>query len=269
MAKTFPYEFIVAEHDTRHNRVIRVSREGRILQEYSVEYPLDLCLLPQGHLLISSNLAIIEVDSDFREVWRWESQSPALFSCQLLPNGNVLCGDTFRSRICEVDRSGNVVRAMPFPYAGDYQPYYDMFRLVRYLPNDRLLVACHHDQKLAEFSWDGVMVWEVPLEGAPYMPLRLENGNTLVSLGSSGLIVEINPLGETVWRYDMVEDTGLKRGWIAGISQLRNGNLVFSDSKFDRLVEITADKKLESIFWNPEVLLHPSTHIILEADSEI
>ena len=58
---------------------------------------------------------------------------------------------------------------------------------------------------------------------------------------------------------------GLEQGWIAGISKLRNGNVVYSDSKNDRLVEITPDKKIVSIFQNREILLHPSTHLILES----
>ena len=153
---------------------------------------------------------------------------------------------------------------MPFLYSGDYEPFYDMFRLIRALPNDRLLVACHHDQKIAEFTWDGSIVWEATLEGAPYMPLRISNGNTLVSLGASGLIVEIDPSGKSVWRYDMVLDSGLERGWIAGISQLKNGNVVYSDSQHDRLIEISRNRELVGVFQDRDVLLHPSTHLILD-----
>lgn len=262
---TFPHAFIAAEHDTRHNRVIRVSAQGEIIHQFSVEYPLDLDLLPNGHLLLSSNLAVIELDANFQEVWRYSIKKNALFSCQGLPNGNVLCGDTSTATICEINRAGEVVRSMPFPYAGDYQPFYDMFRLIRALPDDRLLVACHHDRKIAEFTWTGDIAWEAPLEGTPYMPIRLANGNTLVSLGPTGLIVEIDPHGKTVWRYDMVRDSGLECGWIAGISLLKNGHIVYSDSKHDRLIEITPHGEITGIFQSRNVLLHPSTHIILSS----
>ena len=265
MSAAFAHAFIAAEHDTRHNRVVHVSKDGKILRQFHVDYPLDLDLLPNGHLLLSSNLAVIELDADFQEVWRYGIEKLALFSCQKLADGHVLSGDTSRCRISLIDRSGSVVRFMPFPYAGDYLPQYDMFRLIRALPDGNLLVACYHDRKLAEFNWDGRIEWEASLEGPPYMPIRLPDGNTLVSLGPTGLIVEIDPAGKTLWRYDMVEDTGLDLGWIAGISKLKNGNLVYSDSKHDRLVEITPEKELVSCFLNREILLHPSTHIILES----
>lgn len=263
MMASFSHEFIVAEHDARHSRVIHAAPDGRILRQFSVENPLDLDLLPNGHVLLSCNRAVIELDVSFREVWRHEVEKVALYSCQQTTDGNVLFGDTSAARICEVNRGGEIVRSMPFPYAGDYQPYNHMFRLIRALPDDRLLVACFHDCEVTEFSWAGEILWTASLEGHPYMPIRLENGHTLISLGPEGLIVEIDHAGVVVWRYDMEEDSGLERGWIAGISRLANGNLVYSDSRHDRLVEVTPDKKLISIFQNREVLLHPSTHIIL------
>lgn len=258
----FAHGFIVAEHDARRHRVIEVSAAGSIVRQFAVEYPLDLELQADGHLLLSSNRAIIELDGQFREVWRFAISRNALFSCQRLANGNVLCGDTSQARICEVDRRGRVVRAMPFPYSGAYQPAYDMFRIIRALPDGNLLVACHHDRKVAEFTWDGAIAWEAAVEGAPYMPMRLPDGRTLVSLGAAGLIVELDRRGSTLWRYDMVADGGLERGWIAGISRLGNGNLVYSDSKHDRLVEIAPDKRTVGIFQDRTVLLHPSTHVL-------
>jgi len=261
--KAFSRAFMVAEHDPRRHRVSWIDERGHLLREFAVEYPLDLELQANGHLLLSSNLAIIELDRDFREIWRFATESPALFSCQRLSNGHILCGDTSRARICEIDGEGRVVRAMLFPYAADYQPFYDMFRLVRSIPGDRLLVACHHDQKVAEFSWSGDVLWQAALEGPPYHPLRLANGHTLISLGPTGLIVELNPDGKTVWRYDMVADSGLECGWIAGMTRLPDGNLIYSDSRHDRLVEISRRGEVVSIFQDRTVLLHPSTHVIL------
>ncbi len=97
------------------------------------------------------------------------------------------------------------------------------------------------------------------------MPMQLPGGGTLVSLGPTGLIVKVDSAGQVVWQYDMVKDSGLEKGWIAGISLLANGNIVFSDSAYDRLVEIAPDKTLQSIYQDRNVLLHPSTHIIMSS----
>ena len=45
----------------------------------------------------------------------------------------------------------------------------------------------------------------------------------------------------------------------------KNGNIVFSDSAYDRLVEIATDGAIVSIYQDRNVLLHPSTHIIMES----
>jgi hypothetical protein len=76
--------------------------------------------------------------------------------------------------------------------------------------------------------------------------------------------VEVDPAGDVVWRYDMWDDNRLERGWISGISVLGDGGIVYSDSKFDRLVEISRDREILGIFQNRDILLHPSTHVIVE-----
>jgi hypothetical protein len=57
-------------------------------------------------------------------------------------------------------------------------------------------------------------------------PLLVPDGATLVSLGPSGLIVEVDTTGQIRWLYDMTADTGIDRGWIAGISVLANGQRI-------------------------------------------
>ena len=62
----------------------------------------------------------------------------------------------------------------------------------------------------------------------------------------------------------MTNDHGLERGWIAGITFQSDGTVTFSDSKHDRLVAFDwRTKELRGIFQNRDVLLHPSTHLII------
>jgi hypothetical protein len=265
--RRFGHAFIVAEHDRRQQRVVHVDLKGEIARQFACDsLPLDLQLLPGGNVLVNMGLAIVELDAGFGEIWRYSTRKMAFFSCQKLANGNVMLGDTGEARIIEVSPEGRIMRALPFPVSADCTPHYNMFRLFRPLDEagDRLLVACFHDRKIAEFSWDGRVHWQAPVEGTPYMTIRLPSGNTLVSLGPAGRIVEIDPAGAVVWRYDMWEDNRLERGWISGISLLGDGRMTYSDSKFDRLVEISRDREILGIFQNRDILLHPSTHIIVE-----
>ncbi|MBF0244369.1 MAG: hypothetical protein HQL31_03755 [Planctomycetes bacterium] len=258
----FQHDFIVAEHDPRHHRVAKVCK-GDLTHEYKIEFPLDLQILPDGHLLLSANHAIVELDSKFREVWRYSHKRIAIFSCQKVASGNVIFGNAAKATICEIDPLGQGVREFDFPLVSAPHEYLHAVRLIRQLPGDLLLVAAYAAQKLLEIDWTGTIHREVDLPGNPYMPIRLPEGATLVSLGPSGLIVEVDGSGKITWQYDMCSDGGLERGWIAGISLLDNGNIVYSDSGFDRLVEINRNKELVSIYQDSRILLHPSTHIIL------
>lgn len=263
MKNNFNRPFIVAQHDQRMHCVTKISAEGIIENRFDIDRPLDLQLLDNGHILLSSCRALVELDKDFNEVWRYSQKRIPLFSCQLLKNNNILFGDATTSSIKEIDRNGNVINSFYFPYVNHPNDYRTGFRLIRMLENGRILTACFQASKIVEFDWSGKVLWDVDLAGNPYMPIRLANGNTLISLGPSGKIVEISSNGDIVWDYDMFRDNKLDTGWIAGISILENGNIVYSDSKYDMLVEVSREKEIISIFRNPDVLLHPSTHIII------
>jgi len=265
LMKKFCRKFIVAEHDIRHNRVICVEN-GKVIKSYLIDNPLDLQLLANGHLLLSSNKAIVELDKDWKEVWKIESTRLAFFSCYQTAKGNIVFGDATRARICEVNKKNEIQRSFDFPFVEEPGEYLYAFRLIRPKGEDHLLVACHSKHKLVEFDWNGKIYWEMDLPDAPYMPLQLEDGNILVSLGPSGKIVEVNTKKKIVWEYDMKRDNNLEAGWIAGISILAGGNIVYSDSQFDRLIEITRRKRLVSAFQDRNVLLHPSTNIIIEQE---
>jgi hypothetical protein len=258
----FQHDFIVAEHDSRLHRVIKVSG-GKLTHEFKIEWPLDLQSLPDGHVLLSANRAIVELDANFREVWRYDQKRAAIFSCQKRPDGNILFGDASRAAICEVNPAKRIVRQFDFPLVAEPHEYLHAFRLIRATDNDGVLIAAHDAKKLIGCDWAGAIVWQADLPGTPYMPIQLPGGNILVSLGPSGLIVEVNRAGQIVWQYDMTADNQLPRGWIAGMSVLPDGHIVYSDSTYDRLVEIDRDHNLVALYEDRNILLHPSTHIIL------
>lgn len=260
----FPYGFIVAEHDARHQRVIAVSRDGAVQHRYDCDdLPLDLDLRADGHLLLTTRKAVIELDATWREIWRYTIADVFVSACQWLSGGSILAADTSCAEIYAIDRTKKKIRAISIPRTPDLSPAYNIFRNVRQLDDGRLLVACLHDRKVAEFDWQRGLTWHAPVEGTPYMALRLPRDRTLVSLGPSGRIVELDRAGLVVARYDMTDDHGLERGWIAGITFQPDGTVTYSDSKHDRLVGFDwHTKTLKGIFQNRDVLLHPSTHII-------
>jgi len=264
-APAFPYGFIVAEHDARHQRVIAVSRSGEITRSYSCDdLPLDVDLRDDGRLLLTTRKAVIELDSDWHEVWRHSIAEVFIASCQWLPDDAVLVADTSSAQVYALTRRGEVIRSLDIPRAPDLAPTYNLFRNVRQLANGQVLVACHHDRKIAEFDWTGGLVWHAPVEGTPYQAIRLVGGHTLVSLGPSGRIVELDQAGLVVRRYDMTTDHGFERGWIAGITYQPDGTVTYSDSTHDRLVAFDwRTKALRGVFHDRDKVIHPSSHLIL------
>jgi hypothetical protein len=261
----FPYGFIVAEHDVRHQRIIRVSRDGEIVRHYDCDdLPLDLDLHSDGRILLTTRRAVIELDASWHEVWRYTIDDVFIAACQWLPDDHILVADTSRAQIYALDRKRKIVRAVDVPRSPDLHPPYNLFRNCRQLPQGRVLAACHHDRKVAEFDWDRGLVWHAPVEGTPYQALRLSNGQTLASLGPTGRIVELDRSGLVVRRYDMTTDHGFERGWIAGITFQPGGIITYSDSKHDRLVAFDWETKiLRGVFQDRDKLLHPSSHVIL------
>ncbi|MSU72685.1 MAG: hypothetical protein EXS43_10135 [Opitutus sp.] len=264
-APAFPFGFVAAEHDTRHQRVIAVSREGEITHCYDCDdLPLDVDLHPDGRVLLTTRKAVIELDAHWREIWRYTIADVLVSAAQWLPDDQILVADTSRAQIYTLNHARQIGRAVHVPGAPDLAPPYNLFRNVRQLADERLLVACLHDRKVAEFDWHEGLVWHAPVEGTPYMALRLAGNRTLVSLGPSGRIVELDSSGNVIARYDMTTDHGLERGWIAGITLQADGTVTYSDSRHDRLVAFDwRSKKLRGIFQNRDVLVHPSTHLIL------
>lgn len=261
----FPFGFLVAEHDVRHQRVIEVSPQGKITHCYDCDdLPLDVDLRDDGHVLLTTRRAVIELNPQWKEVWRYTIDDVFVSAAQFLESAQVLVADTSRAQVYVLDRNHRVLRAIDVTRSADLDPPYHLFRNVRQQRTGRVLVACFHDRKVAEFDWTGELVWQALVEGTPYQALVLPHGNLLVSLGPAGRIVEIDRSGRVLRRYDMTEDHGLERGWIAGISFQPDGVVTYSDSKYDRLVAFDwSDWTLKGVFQDRQVLLHPSTHVIL------
>lgn len=261
----FPYGFIVAGHEPDLQHIVEIGRDGAVKRRYRCDdLPLDVDRRSDGHILLTTRKAVVALDDAWRELWRYTIDDVFVTACQWLPNGDVLVAETLSAEIYTLGRDGKPRRALSFPRTPDLFPLYNLFRNVRQLDNGRLLICCFHDRKIAEYDWTQGLLWHVPVEGTPYQAIRIQNGNTLVSLGPIGRIIEVDRVGLVVARYDMTQDHSLERGWIAGITLQPDGVVTYSDSKHDRLVAFDwSTKALRGIFQDREKVRHPSTHLII------
>jgi hypothetical protein len=122
----------------------------------------------------------------------------------------------------------------------------------------------------------GKEVWSVKAQN-PWQALRLANGNTLISGDARSYVAEVNPAGETVWKFSQADVPDIKLFNIQGAQRLANGNTVICNwcpnglkntalwPQTVQVLEVTADKKVVWALrsWQPPLDLGTSTSIQL------
>lgn len=262
MNRIFPYDVIVAQHDFRRHAVTLI-RSGRVVKSFSTQYPLDVQVLPDGGVLCTGDGAAIRLDSEFRETWRYFPGRNGILSAQRLADGRIVIGDMSRSRIAFIDEAKNMTSQFDFPLVNHPDEYYLGFRMLRIFDDRYIAVAAHQAQRLLVCDFSGIVQHNIELAGMPYQPLQLADGEIWVSLGPSGKIARLDREFKILGDYDMVADSKLECGWIAGLSETPAGTVVYSDSRFDRLVEIDRQGLVVSVFQDRNELLHPSTCAVM------
>src|SRR4029079_10401095 len=96
-------------------------------------------------------------------------------------------------------------------------------------------------------------------ENWPFTAIRLDNGNTLVSLTHGNKVAEFSPHGEVVWKVMNDDVQGLFKD-PCGCQRLANGNTVIGSHAANTgvsMVEVTREKK---IVWTSDHPLAAGVH---------
>jgi hypothetical protein len=230
----------------------------------------DGFVLPNSNILIAWSDRVEEVTRDRQVVFSYK-RSPAnseIGTTQRLYNGNTLVTELgSRPRLLEIDPRGNMVRETPL------QPETDnahmQTRMARQLRNGNYLVPHLLAFAFKEYSPDGkiVRVFKTdlaeiggrPAENWPFTAIRLDDGNTVISLTHGNKVVEMNPRGEIVWKVTNEEVRGLFKD-PCGSQRLANGNTVIGSHGANQgisMVEVSPDKK---IVWTSDHPLAAGVH---------
>jgi len=108
---------------------------------------------------------------------------------------------------------------------------------VQRLASGNTLISMMSSGQVMELAPSGRIVWQVQLAGGPTTAQRLGNGNTLVNLQTAKKVVEIDPNGKTVWQLE-----GLNRVHTA--QGLVNGNVLTCDMNHNKVVEYDRQGKI-------------------------
>lgn len=257
------------------DRLAVVESDGSVSWEMPWGGIHDLHLLPNGNVLTrQGSSAVVEIDRDQKSVvWKYDaSQNPAnagkkieVHAFQPLPDGDVMIAESGSARIIEVNRDGEVVKAVPLVV--DHPNPHSDTRLARKLDNGHYLVAHEADGVVREYDDSGQVVWEyeVPMFGQTsagghgpdafgnrlFSALRLENGNTLIGTGNGHSVLEVTPDKQIVWELHQNDLPGICLAWVTTLEVLPGGNLVIGNCHAGPgqplLVEV--DRSTKEVVW--------------------
>jgi hypothetical protein len=109
----------------------------------------------------------------------------------------------------------------------------------------RVVVTGNVTPAFVEVDLDGRVTRKQDVKGANCCALRLKNGNILVGVCNEGL-AEYTPEGKVVWSSE-----GLPlRGWVFGLQELPNGNLLVAHFDGRRVIEINRQREIVWTYTN-------------------
>jgi hypothetical protein len=179
------------------NRVTERDLKGNVVWEREVANPLAAQRLANGNTFVASDMAFYEFDKDGKEVSKIDmlGENKRVMKAMKLPNGEIACL-TWDARVSRLDAHGKEL----YSFAVNLGQRLSGGR-IHMLPNGRVLVPHHSEDKVVEYDGQGKVVWEVAVE-KPVSATRLPNGNTLVtSMDYQVGAVEFDRTGAQVWQY--------------------------------------------------------------------
>ena len=112
------------------------------------------------------------------------------------------------------------------------------------------------------------IVWRYELP-FPYLAVRLENGNTLISSGEGAgkkghYLIEVDAQGRKVWQYggdDAPPEQQLD--WPAGFARLADGTIYVSECRSAKIRVLSPDRKSFRFITSP-VMQHAATIVVVD-----
>ena len=246
-----------------------IGEDGKAAWEYAGG-SRDGFILPNGNALIAFSDRVEEVTRDKQIVFSYQrsKENSEIGTTQRLYNGNTLVTELgTRPRLLEVDPKGNIV--LDVPLLPETDNAHMQTRMARQLRNGNYLVPHLLAFAVKEYSPDGKLLrsFKTDLEELggrqaenwPFTAIRLDNGNTVISLTHGNKVVELNPRGEIVWKVTNDDVHGVFKD-PCGAQRLANGDTVIGSHAANQgisMVEVTPENK---IVWTSDHPLAAGVH---------
>ncbi|MBR3894033.1 MAG: hypothetical protein IKJ35_02685 [Clostridia bacterium] len=260
--------------DTSRCKIFWIDEAGEVVREIRGAVGcFDLFVLPDGRLLYahfgegapSDGFSILNSDGSSAMCYRTEKE---IFSCQPLPNGNILLGELGSRRIVEVSPAGEVVLEIPVPYEGN--PH-ECFRAVRKI--GEVYYAVQPGLNLIrKFTADGTVEREYAIRPDAFGLVMRPNGNLVYTCMSGAYELDSN--GNEVWSLTDADVPEMGIRWLLGVQLLSNGNLVFTNwmghGHTDEGIHFFEVNREKQVVWSCDArgtLREPAVLQILDEDA--
>jgi hypothetical protein len=230
----------------------------------------DGFVLPNGNVLLAWSDRVEEVTPAKQVVFSYtrNPENAEIGTVQRLYNGNTLVTELGkRPRLMEVDGRGAIVHETPLK--PETENAHMQTRMARQLKNGNYLVPHLLAFAVKEYTPEGQVVATLhtdlaelggrPAENWPFTAIRLDNGNTLVSLTHGNKVVEFTQSGAIAWKVTNDDVGGLFKD-PCGSQRLANGNTVVGSHAANQgvsMVEVNRDRK---IVWTSDHPLAAGVH---------
>jgi outer membrane protein assembly factor BamB len=187
------------------SRVTERNLKGEVLWQKRVGGPLAAQRLDNGNTFIATDSALLEYDKNDKEVLSvGMGGNERIMKAMKLANGEIVCllgegrnvGGGGDCRVVRLDKAGKELHSFTVHLG---------MRLfggrIHMLPDGRVLVPQHSENKVVEYDINGKELWSVSVD-QPVAATRLPNGNTLVTTMTPARgAVEFDRHGQEVWTY--------------------------------------------------------------------
>ncbi|HEY8746523.1 MAG TPA: hypothetical protein VIM11_01015 [Tepidisphaeraceae bacterium] len=242
-----------------------IVRDGKIVWSYSIpskengeisEFS-DATLLSDNSVVFSRKTGARKITSDKEIVWDYvASRGYEVHACQPIGLDRVLMIQNGKqAKLMVINLVSGKTETQFNLETNPKAPVHTQFRRARMTAVGTFLVPHKDMDKVVEYDANGKAIWSVNVP-VPWSAVRLKNGNTLVSSGSTQRIREFNPHGDVVWEFSQKDVPQIRLFSLQEANRLSNGNTVISNwcpsavkdpkdwRKTVQVLEVTPEKKL-------------------------
>lgn len=268
-----------AQEKISHSYLVLGSRTAIIAEDGSVSWEYaggsrDGFVLPNGNVLLAFGNRVEEVTPKKEIVFSYalDPSNKEIGTAERIYNGNTLITELGpKPRLLEVAYRSEQSQASllhgPIVNEVRLEPETDnahmQTRMARQLRNGNFLVPHLLAFAVKEYTPEGKVVRTIrtdlealggrPAENWPFTAIRLDNGNTVLSLTHGNKVIEVDGTGNIVWKVTN-EDVGGVLKDPCGSQRLANGNTVIGShaaTTGTSMIEVTPENK---IVWSSD---HP------------